>query len=124
MGCTSFAWWAVADTAFIPICSDPCEIVILDDFGNACMCSVGFPTGVPESPKQTGVILSRSAGEIIIESPAPLSNAICRIYGATGQLIIERGLPSGSKWELPIPSAAQILIVQIISNGRALVARI
>jgi hypothetical protein len=48
--------WTSADTVFIPICDDPCEIVITDDFGNACMCSVRIPTAMmsPTSVRWNG----------------------------------------------------------------------
>ncbi|MBS1939530.1 MAG: hypothetical protein JST38_01445 [Bacteroidetes bacterium] len=124
MGCASFAWWAVADTAFIPICSDPCEIVILDDFGNACMCSVGFTTSVSEVPVQARLGLFRTGGDLLITSTIPLTSPLCRIYGSSGQLIFERSLPTGSKWEFPIHSMSQLLIVTIISHDQVLTGHI
>lgn len=123
MGCMG-STWASGDTAFIGICSDPCQIVIMDDFGNACMCSVGFPTAVLELSGAPRCRFSRSADNLVIVSPIALINATCRIYNISGRLILEQALSFGSKWELPMPSTYELLIVMVVSNGRTWIGRV
>jgi hypothetical protein len=124
MGCASDAWWASADTAFIPICSDPCEFVIADDFGNACMCSVGSPTSIDARSDRPTWGAYRTNDVIVITSDNVLEGPMCRVYNVYGQLIMERQFSSGSRWEIAMPWTDQVLFIALYTKDRTVVRRI
>jgi hypothetical protein len=116
--------WTNADTVFIPLCNDPCEFAIMDDFGNACMCSVGLPTTVASAiPSSLQWSISRSDGRLDIHSAMHVKKALCRVFSATGQLLTERALPPGLDWRVLIPGTSQLLVITITSEGSLFVAR-
>lgn len=123
VGCAVKGAWASGDTAFVQVCSEPCNVVVFDDFGTACMCSVGFPTSLDESPQAAGLRISRSSNGLTISSPITLTSPTCRIVGNTGQLILEQGLNSGSWWQLAHVPEGQVLIVTITSKEQTFVGR-
>lgn len=123
LGCTQMSSWSSNDTMFIAVCSDPCEITILDGLSNICVCGWNFVTSVEES-EMPELNIVRSDNVISLTTSRVISDATLSIYSPSGALLANYNLPTGEFWNFHVPEKTGPWIAVITSGQKILFRKV